>query len=161
MVCRNAICCVIFTLGMICTVSIVVLVCYGGGIFVLDGWGLTFHSGFVVVLVPYSTTLLSFMITMIDLSIKLVHPRSYRKLMDSRAPEGNNGKMCAFHPTGGSEGRRIFAGVQRLDCNAIWHLNRYWCCYYFSMNMWGVDEYIIFRCPAFVANAIFLFVVVV
>ena len=70
-----------------------------------DGGWLTVHSGLVVVLVPWSTNFLSFMTNMINLFMKYVHPWLYIMPTNSRALDGNAGKMCAFLESSGREGR--------------------------------------------------------
>ena len=105
--CRYTICYAIAVLGMTCSASVVVVCCCFGAVFVLVGGRLIVHSEFVGVLVPWSTTFLSLMINMIDLSMKVVHPWSHSKLMESRAPEENTGKLCVFLNSGRSDGKRI------------------------------------------------------
>ena len=107
--------------------------------------GLTVHSGCVAVRVSWSTTFLSFIINMIDLSMKAVHPWLHIKPTDSRAPDGNAGKMCAFIASSGRKGRssphvcdnRIVAPSDILTDNGD----------VFYVNMWGVNGNVISHHP--------------
>ena len=54
--CRIAICCTMAALGMTWAATVVMLGCCVDVNFVLGGGLLTFHSGFVGILVPWNTT---------------------------------------------------------------------------------------------------------
>ena len=49
---------------------------------------------------------LSFIINMIDLSMKAAQLWLHKKPMESRAPEGNTGKICDLFVSGISDGKR-------------------------------------------------------
>ena len=68
------------------------------------GGGCIVHSGLVIFLVPWITTLLSFMINMIDLSMKAMYLWSQRRPTDSSAPDWKTEKMCALLASGGRDG---------------------------------------------------------
>ena len=65
--------------------------------------GQNIHSGLVGIIVLCITIFLSFMISMIDLSMEAVHSWSHSRPTESITLDGKPGKMCTFFASGGRD----------------------------------------------------------